>query len=74
MTRIRRPIVIEHVRPAVDDGRYAVKRVVGDALTITADIFKEGHDLLAASIRFRAVGEADWREAPLRPVDNDGWV
>ena len=74
MTRIRRPIVIEHVRPAVDDGRYAVKRVVGDALTITADIFKEGHDLLAASIRFRAVGETDWRETPLSPVDNDGWA
>ena len=74
MTRIRRPIVIEHVRPAVDDGRYPVKRVVGDALTITADIFKEGHDLLAASIRFRAVGETDWRETPLSPVDNDGWA
>ncbi len=74
MTRIRRPIVIEHVRPAVDDGRYPVKRVVRDALTITADIFKEGHDLLAASIRFRAVGETDWRETPLSPVDNDGWA
>ena len=29
MTRLRRPIVIEHVRPAVDDGRYPVKRVTG---------------------------------------------
>ena len=28
----------------------------------------------AASIRFRPAGEADWREAPLRPGDNDGWV
>ncbi len=74
MTRPRRPIVIEQVRPAVDDGRHPVKRVVGDVLTITADIFKEGHDLLAASIRFRAAGEAEWRETPLRLVDNDGWA
>ena len=74
MTRIRRPIVIERVRPALDDGRYPVKRVTGDLLNVTADIFKEGHDLLAASIRFRAAGEADWREAPLAPVDNDGWA
>ncbi len=74
MTRTRRPIAIEHVRPAVDDGRYAVKRVVGDALTVTADIFKEGHDLLAAAIRFRAAGETDWRAALLSPVDNDGWA
>jgi starch synthase (maltosyl-transferring) len=70
----RRPIVIEHVRPAVDDGRHPVKRIVGDSLAISADIFKEGHDLLAARVRYRARGEAEWREAPLLPVDNDGWA
>ncbi len=70
----RRPIVIEHVRPAVDDGRYPVKREVGDPLEVRADIFKEGHDLLAAVIRYRARDETDWREAPLRLVDNDAWA
>ena len=74
MTRTRRPIVIEHVRPAVDAGRYPVKRIAGDALTVTADIFKEGHDLLAAAIRFRPAGQTDWRSAALHPVDNDGWA
>jgi starch synthase (maltosyl-transferring) len=74
MKPVRHPIVIEQVRPAVDDGRYPVKRIVGDTLTVTADIFKEGHDLLAARIRYRARGDAEWREAPLRPVDNDGWA
>ena len=73
MTRLRRPIVIECVRPSVDDGRHPVKRVVGDTLVVTADIFKEGHDLLAAAIRYRAAGETGWRESPLRPADNDGW-
>jgi starch synthase (maltosyl-transferring) len=74
MTRTRRPITIERVRPAVDDGRHPAKRVVGDVLTVTADIFKEGHDLLAAAIRFRPAGATEWREAPLRLVDNDGWA
>jgi len=74
MTRTRRPIAIEHVRPAVDDGRYPAKRVVGDVLTVSADIFKEGHDLLAAVICFRAAGDAEWRETPLRLADNDGWT
>ena len=32
----RRPIVIEHVRPAVDDGRYPAKRVVGETLAVSA--------------------------------------
>ena len=70
----RRPVVIEHVRPAVDDGRYPVKRVVGDTLTVSADIFKEGHDLLAARIRYRARDAGDWREVPMRLVDNDRWA
>ena len=69
----RRPIVIEHVRPAVDDGRYPAKRVVGDTLAVSADIFKEGHDLLAARVCYRRRDESGWHEAPLRLVDNDGW-
>ena len=73
MTRIRRPIVIENVRPVVDDGRYPVKRDAGER-DVTADIFKEGHDLLVAFIRYRRAGESDWREGPLAPVDNDRWA
>ena len=74
MKKGQRPIVIGQVRPAVDDGRYPVKREVGDCLTVTADIFKEGHDMLAAVILYRRQDEPDWREAPLRLADNDGWV
>ena len=72
-TKTRRPILIEHVRPAVDGGRFPVKREVGDRLEISADILKEGHDLLAAVIRYRAAGDADWREAPLEAAENDAW-
>jgi starch synthase (maltosyl-transferring) len=70
----RRAIMIEHVRPMVDDGRYAVKREVGERLEVTADIFKEGHDVLAAVIRYRAADEPAWWDARLQLVDNDGWV
>src|SRR6185437_12427417 len=67
------PIVIEHVYPELDAGRFAVKREVGDRLDVWADIFAEGHDPLAAQVRFRACGEPDWRTSPLRLVDNDRW-
>jgi starch synthase (maltosyl-transferring) len=70
----RRAIVIERVAPQVDDGRYAVKRVVGDTLVVTADIFADGHDLLAAVLLLRAEDESRWREAPMRLVDNDRWA
>jgi len=74
MKKERRPIVITHVGPALEDGRYPVKREVGDRLVVTADIFKEGHAVLGAAIAFRAQDESAWRESPMRLVDNDGWA
>ena len=70
----RRTIVIERVEPQVDGGRHAIKRVVGDTLHVTADIYADGHDLLAAALLVRAEDEETWREAPMRPVDNDRWA
>ncbi len=69
----RRRIVIEQVTPEVDSGRYPLKREVGDLVEVEADIFKEGHDAISAAVRYRAEDEEEWREAPLRFVDNDRW-
>ncbi len=66
-------IVIEHVSPQIDCGRYPVKRVVGDTVHVEADIFRDGHDQLAAVVKWRKRGAAEWREAPMRFVDNDRW-
>ena len=69
-----RPILIERVEPAVDDGRYPCKREVGDRLEVSADIFKAGHDLLDAVILYRARDESRWIQAPMRPAGNDRWA
>jgi starch synthase (maltosyl-transferring) len=69
----RRSVIIERIAPELDGGRYAVKRVVGDQLLVTADIFADGHDLLDAAILIRADDETAWRRAPMRPIDNDRW-
>src|SRR5690606_35681276 len=69
-----RKIVIEDVAPQLDCGRYAVKREVGDALEVSADIFKEGHDAIAAAIRYRAEDEKEWRESRMSFVENDRWA
>ena len=69
----RRSIIIERIAPELDGGRYPVKRVVGDQLVVTADIFADGHDLLNAAILVRADDELSWRRAPMRPIDNDRW-
>jgi starch synthase (maltosyl-transferring) len=69
-----RKIVIEAVTPELNCGRYAVKREVSDQLQVEADIFKEGHDAIAAAVRFRPEDEEQWREARMRFVDNDRWA
>jgi starch synthase (maltosyl-transferring) len=68
------PIVIERVQPEIDGGRWPIKREVGDRVDVSADIFKEGHDILSAVLCYRTVKELEWHEAPLVPVDNDRWV
>jgi starch synthase (maltosyl-transferring) len=71
---LRHTVIIEAVAPVVDGGRYAVKREVGTTLEVSADIFKEGHDVLVAFLRYRAPREPRWHEVPMRLVDNDRWA
>jgi starch synthase (maltosyl-transferring) len=65
------PIVIEDVYPELDDGRFPVKREVGDLMEVWATIFKEGHDKIAAVVQYRRRGEDSWREVPMT-LENPG--
>jgi starch synthase (maltosyl-transferring) len=67
-------IVIEDVYPELDAGRYPVKRVVGDTLAVWADIFRDGHDVIAAVLKYRPERAAEWLEVPMSFHDNDRWV
>jgi starch synthase (maltosyl-transferring) len=69
-----RRILIEAVSPELDAGRYPIKRLVGDTLEVEADILKDGHDVLGAAVRYRRTADVEWREAPMRHVDNDRWA
>jgi starch synthase (maltosyl-transferring) len=79
-----RQIIIERITPEIDCGCYPIKRVIGDTVEVQADIFRDGHDLIAAAIRYRflpANGNGDgpdstlndWQETPLVKFDNDRW-
>ena len=62
-------IVIQYPTPAVDGGRYAAKRCVGDTVRVEADIFRDGHDLLRAVVRYKGPGDADYRESEMERID-----
>jgi starch synthase (maltosyl-transferring) len=66
-------VVIEGVTPAVDDGRFAIKRVVGDTVVVEADCFADGHDLVACALLWRIQGAEQWQRRPMEPLGNDRW-
>ncbi len=67
-------LLIEHVIPAIDGGRYPLKRILGDACEVGADILRDGHDHLAARIAYRGPGDVVWSHAPLvYDYDRDRW-
>ena len=68
-----RRIYIEDVYPLVEAGRFPVKRVVGETVEVWADIFRDGHVVLAAELLWRPEAASKWSREPMRLHDNDRW-
>ena len=66
-------IVIESVTPMVDCGRYPAKGIVGEPCAVEADIFRDGHSLLRAAVKWRRKEDEAFNEAPMAPLENDRW-
>jgi len=66
-------IALENIGPAVDGGAYPVKTIPHARLVVQADIFMDGHDQLAAELRWRAKDETRWHTAPMTRGLNDRW-
>ena len=67
---------VEAVRPVVPGGRFAAKAACGEPLTIEADIFADGHDVVAAEVWWRPVSagkkaRTTWRKQPMTTLGND---
>ncbi|MGA7799507.1 MAG: alpha-1,4-glucan--maltose-1-phosphate maltosyltransferase [Gammaproteobacteria bacterium] len=69
----RRRVVIEGVAPQIDGGRFPIKRVAGDAITVEADLFTDGHDAVNCRLLYRHEADGGWREAPMTLLGNDRW-
>jgi starch synthase (maltosyl-transferring) len=65
-------VAIESVSPSVDQGRFPAKRIVGERVEVSAAIFGEGHDKIAAAVLWRAADESAWHETPMAPAEPAG--
>ena len=66
-------MVIEKVTPEIEGGRFPIKRVLGERVVVEANIFADGHDSLAAVLKFRAEENPAWSETPMELLANDRW-
>jgi starch synthase (maltosyl-transferring) len=64
---------IEDVYPLIDGGRFAVKRILGERVEVWADIYRDGHDVAAASVVWRREQDRGWRREPMTHHGNDRW-
>ncbi len=64
-------VVVEGLWPEIDAGRFPIKRIPGETVSVEADVFGDGHDLVAAALRYRLAGEREWRETRMEPLGND---
>src|SRR6188768_1386191 len=68
---LQRRVVVEGVTPQVDGGRYPAKYTVGENVGVEADVYADGHELVAALMLWRKQGETAWRETPMEALGND---
>ncbi len=66
--------IIENVAPEIDNGKYYIKRTVGEFVEVEADIFGDGHDIVAGVLLYRHEKSKKWTEERFAPIGNDRWL
>lgn len=69
----RQRVTIQNVEPEIDGGAFPVKRVVGEKVVVSADVFADGHDQIEATLLYRRRTDSEWRSLPMLPLGNDRW-
>jgi starch synthase (maltosyl-transferring) len=64
-------IAVEEVEPG---GAFPAKTVVGRDFTVNADVFGDGHDVLAADLLWRPADSSSWQRVSMTKGQNDRWA
>lgn len=66
-------IVIQDLQPSTAEAAHLIKRIAGEPLTVRANVFMDGHDVLRVFLLWRAVDEIGWHPVEMTPLGNDAW-
>lgn len=69
----RNRVIIEGVTPEIDDGRFLIKRILGDTVVVEADILTDGHDAISTALLYRLESNPEWSKVPMASLGNDRW-
>ncbi len=67
-------IIIENVSPQLDGGKFAIKRIVGQKVEVTADVFPDGHDIIACCVHYKHENDKKYAEVRMQTTENDGYT
>ncbi|MGX5691440.1 alpha-1,4-glucan--maltose-1-phosphate maltosyltransferase [Arcticibacter tournemirensis] len=70
----RKRVVISNVSPQIEGGQYPAKAVENETITVSADVFSDGHDEIDARVLFKHQDEQEWSSASMAFTVNDCWV
>jgi starch synthase (maltosyl-transferring) len=66
-------IIIENVLPQLNCGNFAIKRIVGQKINVTADVFSDGHDVIECCVKYKHESDKNWQEVRMTHSQNDEW-
>ncbi len=61
------------MQPEINNGKFNIKKTVGESVIVSADIYADGHDQLLANLLFRKNGEKKWQKIRMEHLVNDLW-
>ena len=63
--------VIENIRPELNAGKYPTKTIIGQKVSVSADILIDGHDYLGQRLWTKHQSDKNWSESPMFSQGND---
>ena len=66
-------VIIENVLPQLNNGQFFIKRIVGQSVSVTADIISDGHDVMEAVVQFKHEKDKKWNEVRMNQNPNDAF-
>jgi starch synthase (maltosyl-transferring) len=64
-------VVLSNIQPQIEGGTYAVKRIVGQEVSVSADVLCDGHDVIQAALLYKHQSSKKWSEIRMISLPND---